>query len=92
VVPAFFPVVVVMVVVMVMAVMVFAVAAFVCQRWSSKQHHCYKAARHNGHYPTSQHFTSWGFLRTLRAFIRRGGLSGWLKEQISENPSLLGHS
>jgi hypothetical protein len=60
VVTAVFPVVVVMVVVMVMAVMVFAVAAFVCQRWSSKQHHCYKAARHNGHYPTSQHFTSWG--------------------------------
>jgi hypothetical protein len=57
VVTAVFPVVVV-VMVMVMAVMVFAVAAFVCQRWSSKQHHCYKAARHNGHYPTSQHFTS----------------------------------
>ena len=83
-VPAVFPVVVV--VVMVMAVMVFAVAAFVCQRWSSKQHHCYEASRYNGHYPTSQLSTSWGFLRTLRAFIRRVGLSGWHKEQISENP------
>jgi hypothetical protein len=68
VVPAVFPVVV-----MVVVVMVFAVAAFVCQRWSSKQHHCYKAARHNGHYPTSQHFTSWGLSAYVTGVHTQGG-------------------
>jgi hypothetical protein len=71
VVPAVFPVVVMVVVVM--AVMVFAVAAFVCQRWSSKQHHCYEASRHNGHYPTSQHFTSWGLSAYVTGVHTQGG-------------------
>ena len=70
-VPAVFPVVVMVVVVM--AVMVFAVAAFVCQRWSSKQHHCYEASRHNGHYPTSQHFTSWGLSAYVTGVHTQGG-------------------